>query len=380
MVRKWLVAHLEDNDLLPDGQHGFRAKRSCLTQLLAYWDSILEQLEQGKGVDAVYTDFAKAFDKCETGVLLHRLKDCGIRGKMGHWLAAFLDPSIRKQAVGVEGRLSSLTPVISGVPQGTVLGPCLFLIHLMGISSSISKETTTSSFADDTRLQRGISKEEDCEMLQHDLDKVYEWAAEVGMMFNAGKFELLRFWLDRESAPDILYLSPEGGPIEEKECLGDLGVVVSTDLSFDDQVDMTVESGSRMAGWALRTFRRRGRHLMLTILRSLIQPRLDYCSQLWSPRDQASINRIEAVQKQFISQIWDPALIKMNYWEKIFHLRVYSQERRRERYQICILWKQSQWLVEGYSFNWQWSDRRGRLAIPTNIPSSAPNKVKQATL
>ena len=68
----------------------------------------------------------------------------------------------------------------------------------------------------------------------------------------------------------------------------------------------------------------------------------------------------------------------MNYWEKLSHLRVYSQERRRERYQICFLWKQSQGLVEGYSFNWQWSDRRGRLAIPTNIPSSAPTKVKQA--
>ena len=83
VIRRWLVAHLEENNLLPDGQHGFRAKRSCLTQLLSYWDNILDQMEEGKGVDAVYTDFAKAFDKCETGVLLHRLKDCGIRGRMG---------------------------------------------------------------------------------------------------------------------------------------------------------------------------------------------------------------------------------------------------------------------------------------------------------
>ena len=117
---------------------------------------------------------------------------------------------------------------------------------------------------------------------------------------------------------------------------------------------------------------------MLTILRSLIQPRLDYCSQLWSPRDQGSINRLEAVQKQFLCKIWDPNLNKKNYWEKLSHLRVYSQERRRERYQICFLWKLSQGLVDGYSISWQWSDRRGRLAVPANMKRKAATKVKGA--
>ena len=102
----------------------------------------------------------------------------------------------------------------------------------------------------------------------------------------------LSYSLDRDTAPDILYLSPDGGPIEEKERLRDLGVIISNDLTFNAQIDTTVNSASAMAGWALRTFRRRGKNLMLTILRSLIQPRLDYCSQLWSPRDQASINRL----------------------------------------------------------------------------------------
>ena len=84
---------------------------------------------------------------------------------------------------------------------------------------------------------------------------------------------------------------------------------------------------------------------MLTILRSLVQPRLDYCSQLWSPRDQYSINLLESVQHNFISQIRGRALHGLNYWEKLSELRVYSQERRRERYQICFLWKLSQGLI-----------------------------------
>ena len=87
---------------------------------------------------------------------------------------------------------------------------------------------------------------------------------------------------------------------------------------------------------------------------------------------------MEDVQKQFLSQIRDSVLVKMSYWEKLSELRVYSQERRREQYQICFLWKLSQGLVEGYTIDWQWSDRRGRLAIPKNISRSAPTKVRQA--
>ena len=171
---------------------------------------------------------------------------------------------------------------------------------------------------------------------------MYSWAEEVGMEFNSGKFELLRFWSDREAAPDILYLAPDGSPIEQKDSIRDLGVRVSTDLTFSTQVNLAVNSGNCMAGWAMRTFRGRGKYLMLTVLRSLIQPRLDYCSQLWSPRDQHSINQLESVQKNFISQIRSPDLRGRDYWEKLSILRVYSQERRRERYQICFLWKLSQ--------------------------------------
>ena len=198
------------------------------------------------------------------------------------------------------------------------------------------------------------------------------------MVFNAGKFEMLRFWIDIETAPDKVYTAPDGGPIEQKHCIRDLGVLVSTDLTFSEQIDKVVRSGNQMAGWVLRTFRRRGRGLMLTLLRSLIQPRLDYCSQLWSPRDQTNINKLEAVQRKFLSHIRDGIPTGKDYWERLSLLRVYSQERRRERYQICFLWKLSQGLIEGYQINWQWSDRRGRLAIPNRIPLSAPTKVKQA--
>ena len=246
------------------------------------------------------------------------------------------------------------------------------------MGANLSTGTTITSFADDTRLKRGITEEQDCAALQLDLEAVYSWADRVNMHFNEAKFEVLRFWADRSAAPDILYMAPDGGPIEEKDCTRDLGVQVGTDLMFTAQVDRAVAAGSRMAGWIMRTFRHRGRSVMLTLLRSLVQPRLDYCSQLWSPSDQGSINRLEAVQHNFVSRIWDPVLEQLDYWERLKLLRLYSQERRRERYMVCFLWKLSRGLISGYNIQWQRSDRRGLYAVPAHLARGAPAAVRRA--
>ena len=238
-------------------------------------------------------------------------------------------------------------PVLSGVPQGTVLGPCLFLIHLMVIADRTSSEVFLSSFADDTRIVRGIENGDDCLSLQADLNNVYSWADEIGMSFNSKKFELLRFWTKREEAPVFSYLAPDNCPIEEKSDLRDLGVRISSDLTFKLQVDLAIQSANQMGGWASRTFRRRSIKLMLVVLKTLINPRLDYCCQLWSPRDQMSINAIEKVQRDFVSQVKDQSLCGANYWEKLSTLGISSQERRRERQQIIFLWKLSQDLIDG---------------------------------
>ena len=108
---------------------------------------------------------------------------------------------------------------------------------------------------------------------------------------------------------------------------------------------------------------------MLTLLRSLVQPRLDYCSQLWSPSDQGSINRLEAVQHNFVSRIWDPVREHLNYWERLKLLWLYSRERRRERYMVCFLWKLSRGLISSYNIQWQRSDRRGLYAVPSPLAS-----------
>ena len=375
-MRKALVAHLEVNGYFPDGQHGFRSLRSTLTQLLSFWDSILEKLEDGAGVDVIYTDFSKAFDKVERGVLLHKIRECKVTAKVGCWLASFLDPACRQQAVVVEGAVSDLSPVISGVPQGTVLGPVLFLIHIRDIADGLSPGTTATSFADDTRVQRAVRSGQDCADLQDDLQAIYSWAESVNMHFNSDKFECLRFWPGTGTLPSYQYRGPDNSSIEVKDNLKDLGVQISSALSFKAHIEKTVAASTKLVGWSLRSFRRRSKGIMRVIWQTLIQPKIDYCSQLWSPGDQESINKIESVQRHFTSKV--TGLEGMSYWERLQVMQLYSQERRRERYMLIFLWKISQGMVGGYDVRFSYSPRRGRLIIPNQIVSSAPALVRRA--
>ena len=188
-MKKGLVDFLEQNCLLNDRQHGFRHSHSTLSQLTEHLEEVASSLEVGGLVDVIYLDFAKAFDKVDFGVLMHCLQKLGVRGKLGEWLWSFL--CNRKQYVHADGQDSKVNNVISGVPQGTVLGPLLFLILLTSIDDGVG--SFTSSFADDTKIQRAVQSVEDAQLLQNDLNRIYEWAREFNMEFNAEKFQLLRY-------------------------------------------------------------------------------------------------------------------------------------------------------------------------------------------
>ena len=194
IIRKSLVNHLEVHDKLNAAQHGFRKQRSCLSQLLEHHDRILGYLEDGENVDSIYLDFSKAFDNADIGILCHKLRKLGISGKLGVWLHSFL--SHRKQYVIINGVKSKESNVKSGVPQGTVLGPILFLILLNDINLGV--ESHVSLFADDTRITKPVRNEDDVESLQEDLEKLYNWQDTNNMKFNGKKFEMLRYGKNKD--------------------------------------------------------------------------------------------------------------------------------------------------------------------------------------
>ena len=169
VLRKQMVAHLEENNLLNSKQHGFRSGKSCLTQLLHHFDDIIESLSNGDDMDAIYLDYAKAFDKGDHQLLLSKLQLYGFHPEIMRWIESFL--TNRSQQVIADGHISITAPIISGVPQGTVLGPILFLIFINDVDSCVS-HSILRCFADDTRICRSISDLNNVHELQSDLEEV----------------------------------------------------------------------------------------------------------------------------------------------------------------------------------------------------------------
>ena len=282
VVRKHIVAFMDKYNLFNQSQHGFLGGRSCLSQLLTHFDCITSELEKGNGVDVIYLDFAKAFDKVDHGITLRKLKLLGIQGQLGRWLLSFL--TNRVQSVVVNGRKSMPQPVISGVPQGSVLGPLIFLVLIGDIDKNVAS-SFLSSFADDTRVGKGITSQQDTQLLQADLEAIYRWSTENNMNFNSDKFELLRYKVKHsmDIQTSTSYLSNDGSIIQEKTHVRDLGVTLSNDATFTKHIQEKCISIKSKIAWVLRTFKSRERTTMLTLWKTLIMCHLDYCSQLWSP-------------------------------------------------------------------------------------------------
>ena len=268
-MRNTLVTYLDQNNLFNTTQHAFRKGRSCLSQLLAHYDEILSLIENGLNVDVVYLDFAKAFDKVDIKKVLYKMKCLGVEGKLYNWIESFL--LNRTQTVVVEGYSSTSIPVKSGVPQGSVLGPLIFIILMTDIDEELMY-SLLKSFADDTRVMKGVSNVREASQLQGDLFNVYDWAESNNMEFNSLKFEILRYGADEALKQLTNYLTNIGTIIDEKDSVKDLGIIMSNDGSFTEHVNHVVDKAKTQMSSILRNFKSRSLNHMLCLWKSIVIP------------------------------------------------------------------------------------------------------------
>ena len=264
-----MIDFIEKNHLLCDNQHGFRSGRSCHTQLLSHVDDTVQGLVKNADTDTIYLDFAKAFDKVGHCLLLLKMERMGFDENLVNWIESFF--SDHEQRVVLDG-VSSLTAIIlSGVPQGTVLGPLLFIIFINDMQLCVTG-SIIRFFADDTRILRHIFNMVDTEILQRDLNSVVRWAKCNNMALHEDKFELLVHKLSSQNALDHLpfailgqtYQVSDGNLLYPAKTVKDLGVIVSTDLSWSPHVNTIAERAQKVAAWVLSAFKTRDKQTMMT--------------------------------------------------------------------------------------------------------------------
>lgn len=273
----------------------------------------------------------------------------------------------RYQTVIVNGHASKPCKVLSGVPQGSVLGPLLFLILIGDIDQNVSS-SFVSSFADDTRIGRSVNCPNDAELLQLDLESIYDWAKRNNMQFNTDKFECVKYGKNEDLKQSCKYTAQDGQIIEDKTTVRDLGVIMSNDSSFSAHIEKITSVAKGIVSWILRTFKTRQKVPMLILWKSLVLPHLDYCCQLWSTDKTGDIQALEQIQKSFLQK--NARYQHMDYWQLLKELRVNSLQRRRERYTTIYTWRMIENQVPNTGIEHD-TTARGRRCIVPPINTSA---------
>ena len=212
-----MIEHINVNKLINDTQHGFVKKRSCLTNLLEFLEFVTDYIDQGKPIDIIYLDFQKAFDKVPHKRLMLKIKSFGIVGQIYDWIEDWLKD--RQQRVVILGKNSNWIKVKSGVPQGSVLGPLLFLIYINDIDDCVG--THILKFADDTKIYSVVANKEDVAKLQDDLKNLCNWSREWLMLFNIAKCKVMHLGRNNVKAEYEI----DGTKLDEVDEERDLGVI-----------------------------------------------------------------------------------------------------------------------------------------------------------
>ena len=319
LLRDRIVKHLTENGLLRNEQHGFTKNRSCLTNLLTCLDEVTNRVDNGEQVEICYLDFRKAFDSVNHRLLLAKLRTNNLHPSVQDWVEEYL--SARSFRVRVEEALSESGNACSGVPQGSVLGPLLFLIYISDLPDGL--EGACYMFADDVKIVGAPSTDQ----LQRDLNRVIQWTEEWEMPLNKDKcMRLLRpdcAGVDRIIDPSTLKTA------ETVSEMRDLGVKINGNFSPEAQCLAAASKANGALFQMARTIASRKPKVLMPYYKAFVRPHLEYAVQAWAPALVKDAKVLEDVQRRFTR--WLNGMRGLSYEERLDKLGLFSLKRRRVR-------------------------------------------------
>ena len=332
LLKDDLTKHLESTSMLSKVQHGFSQGRSCLTNLLETFEAWTLAVDQGYGIDVVYLDYRKAFDTVWHSGLLTKLQGYGIDGELLSWIKSFLQG--RKMRVQVRGSHSDWVEVLSGVPQGSVLGPLLFLIFVNDIPAWI--KSNVRMFADDTKVWTRISTLEDGEVLQNDLNNLTSWSDKWKLGFNAEKCKVMHIGHSFDTQYSMKVQGIDWKLVETKE-ERDLGIIVTSNLKPSQQCVKAALKARSILGWINRHFGFLNKDEFNILYKTYVRPHMEFCIQAWSPYLQKDIRCLEKVQRRATKMVY--GLKDTAYEDRLKILGLPSLENRRLRGDLIEVFK-----------------------------------------
>ena len=329
---KW-CKYLEGENILNEKQFGFRKGKSCVSNLLCFYSRVTDIVQEREGwVDSVYLDLKKAFDKVPHNRLMWKLEKIGgVSGKLAEWMKNYLVG--REMRTVVRGIKSEWRKVTSGVPQGSVLGPIMFLVYINDMPTGV--DSYMNMFADDAKIMRKVRNLEDCNKLQEDLDKIYEWGKQWQMEFNISKCHVMKMGKSKYRPYKEYKLGEE--TVKEVSEEKDLGVIIQNNLSPENHINKIFGKTYNMLQNIRFSFHYMDERMMKKILSTLIRPQLEYAAVIWSPHMRKHVKKIERIQRLATRMI--PGFKELPYEERLMRLDMTTLEERRMRGDLITVYR-----------------------------------------
>ena len=330
LVRDQIMIHMKRNNLFSNKQFGFLDGRSTVLQLLVVLDKWTKTIDEGRSIDCVYCDFKKAFDKVPHKRLLHKIEGYGIRGEILGWIRAFL--SDRTQQVIVNGEASQCKDVTSGIPQGSILGPLLFVIFINDLPSQVKSDIFL--FADDTKIFRTINSIGDKDTLQNDITTMVKWADTWQLEFHPDK--CVSMSINYKGEQPRIYKMKET-TMKQVHQEKDIGVIVDDQLKFEKHIYEKINKANSMMGLIRRSFIHMDEDIFKKLFKALVRPHLEYANSIWYPTKIKDITAIENVQRRATKYL--PAMKNLSYEERLQKLDLPTLQFRRLRGDVIETYK-----------------------------------------